>query len=140
MTKVLQNKYLLISVQFFLGLIFIIAGAQKIIDPSGFAESIMNYRIFPLFSINYIAITLPWIELISGILLIFGKYVKENALIYSVLMSAFIILVMSAIFRGLDFECGCFGTNDATRVGWIKILENIGLLTLSVYVYLFGEK
>jgi uncharacterized membrane protein YphA (DoxX/SURF4 family) len=130
----------LISVQFFLGLIFIIAGAQKIIDPSGFAESIMNYRIFPLFSINYIAITLPWIELISGILLIFGKYVKENALIYSVLMSAFIILVMSAIFRGLDFECGCFGTNDATRVGWIKILENIGLLTLSVYVYLFGEK
>lgn len=140
MKIVLENKYLLISVQFFLGLIFIIAGAQKIINPNGFAESIMNYRIFPLVSINYIAITLPWIELISGILLIFGKYVKENALIYSVLMAAFIILVMSAIFRGLDFECGCFGTNDATSVGWMKILENVGLLTLSVYVYLFGEK
>lgn len=140
MKIVLKNKYFLISVQFFLGLIFIIAGAQKIINPNGFAESIMNYRIFPLVSINYIAITLPWIELISGILLIFGKYVKENALIYSVLMAAFIILVMSAIFRGLDFECGCFGTNDATRVGWMKILENVGLLTLSVYVYLFGEK
>ncbi len=140
MTKILRNKFILLAAQFFIGLIFIIAGAQKIIDPNGFAESIINYRAFPLFSINIIAITLPWIEIVSGILLIFNKYIKENAFLISVLLVAFILLVISAVLRGLDFECGCFGTNDATRVGWFKVLENIGLLLLTGYIYFFSEK
>lgn len=139
MTKILRNKFILLAAQFFIGLIFIIAGAQKIIDPNGFAESIINYRVFPLFSINLIAITVPWIEIVSGILLIFNKYIKENAILISAFLLAFILLVISAIFRGLDFECGCFGTNDATRVGWFKILENFALLAVAVYIYFFSD-
>lgn len=140
MRNIIGMKYFMLAIQFFLGLIFVFAGIQKIIDPNAFAESIMNYRVFPLFSINLIVITVPWIELVAGILLIFNKYVKENSIIFSVLLTFFIVLVISAILRGLDFECGCFGTNDAVRVGWLKVLENTGLLATALFIYFFGEQ
>ena len=139
MRNILSNKYLQQTLKFVLGLVFIIAGIQKIIDPNAFADSIANYRVFPIFTINFFAITVPWIELVSGILLIFNKHVKENSLLLGSLLLIFIVLVFSALIRGLDFECGCFGTNDATRVGWMKIFENIGLLFIAVIIFFFGK-
>ena len=139
MRNILSNKYLQQTLKFVLGLVFIIAGIQKIIDPNAFADSIANYRVFPIFTINFFAITVPWVELVSGILLIFNKHVKENSLLLGSLLLIFIVLVFSALIRGLDFECGCFGTNDATRVGWMKIFENIGLLFIAVIIFFYGK-
>ena len=139
MRNIFSNKYLQQTLKFVLGLVFIIAGIQKIIDPNAFADSIANYRVFPIFTINFFAITVPWIELVSGILLIFNKHVKENSLLLGSLLLIFIVQVFSALIRGLDFECGCFGTNDATRVGWMKIFENIGLLFIAVIIFFYGK-
>ena len=47
-------------------------------------------------------------------------------------MLAFTLGVLSAVARGLDFECGCFGTSDASRVGLQKLLANTGMLVVSV--------
>jgi hypothetical protein len=41
------------------------------------------------------------------------------------LLVAFTAGVGLAMARGLDFECGCFGTSDHTRVGAFKLLQNI---------------
>ena len=41
--------------------------------------------------------------------------------------------------RGLDIECGCFGTSDASRVGTAKLIENVGLLALAVIASLAPE-
>ena len=42
------------------------------------------------------------------------------------------LAVLAALLRGLDIECGCFGTADASRVGVVKVLENFGMLALAV--------
>jgi hypothetical protein len=47
------------------------------------------------------------------------------------MMAVFIVAVAVAMARGLDIECGCFGTADGTRVGFVKLLENSGMFALA---------
>ncbi len=137
--KAIRNKYIVWVAQAFIGFIFIYAGIEKIADPAGFSNSIANYKLLPNFAINFFAVTIPWIELVVGILLIFDFYVKENAIIFSSLILIFTLMVFISILRGLNIDCGCFGTSDGQTVGIVKILENLGLLILGIYVYFFGD-
>ncbi len=137
--KFVSNKYLVWIAQAFIGFIFIYAAIEKIADPAGFGDSIANYKLVPRFAIHFFAIAVPWVELIVGILLIFNFYVKENAVIFSTLIAAFTIMIFISVLRGLDIDCGCFGTSDGQVVGVIKIIENIGLLLLGIYVFFFGD-
>ena len=137
--KLVRNKYIVWIAQAFIGFIFIYAAIEKIANPAGFSDSIANYKLLPNFAINFFAIAIPWIELIVGILLIFNFYVKENALIFSSLIAIFTIMIFISVLRGLDINCGCFGTTDGQEVGISKILENLGLMILGIYVFFFGD-
>lgn len=128
MKNILSNKYLLFFVRIILSVIFIYAGMEKISYPAGFSDSINNYKILPLFTVNFLAIILPWIELIAGVLLLFGIRVKENSFIISVLLSIFIIAIVISLIRGLNIDCGCFGTFSGSKVGIYKLIENSLLL------------
>lgn len=138
--KFLTNTYVLWITKVFIGLIFVLSGIEKIADPAGFSDAIANYKLMPNFVINFFAISIPWIELISGILLIFNQYIKENTFIYISLMSIFTIMVLIAVLRGLDIDCGCFGTQNVQAVGITKIIENLALIILGVYVFIYNDK
>ena len=140
MSKFFNNKYLHTIIRLFLGFIFIYAAITKISDAEEFSQAIYNYKLLPLSFVNILAIILPWIELCSGILLIFGILVKENSAIIFGLLIIFIIAVTISLFRGLDISCGCFGTVEGSKVGLLKILENIGLLILSIILIKFDSK
>ena len=137
--NILNNKYLLLTIRLFFGFVFIYASVTKISDPEGFAQAIYNYKLLPLFLVNILAIILPWIELTTGILLLFGVSVKENSVILNGLLVIFIIAIIISLFRGLDINCGCFGTVDGAKVGLQKILENIGLLILGFVLIKFDS-
>ena len=94
----------------------------------------------PDFTINFLAIAFPWIELVAGILLIFGIAVKENSAILSALLFVFIVAIIISIARGLNIDCGCFGTVEGSKVGLIKILENVGLLIIGLILMKFDSK
>lgn len=133
--KILTNKYSILLYRIILSVVFIFAGLEKIISPDVFAESISNYKLFPNFSINIIAITVPWIELITGLFLLFGITIKETLKIINSMMLFFIIIILFALVRGLDIECGCFGTHNAQKVGFIKLFENTILLSFGILLY-----
>jgi uncharacterized membrane protein YphA (DoxX/SURF4 family) len=137
--QILNNKYLLLIIRLVLGFVFIYAAVTKISDPNGFSQAIYNYKLLPLFLVNILAIILPWVELSAGFLLVFGVSVKENSAIISGLLIIFILAVLISFFRGLDIECGCFGTVDGSKVGLQKILENVGLLILGIILIKFDS-
>ena len=140
LNNILNNKFLLLAIRFVLGFIFIFAAVTKVADPVGFSQSIYNYKLMPDFIINFLAIAIPWIELVAGILLVFGITVKENSAILSGLLVVFIIAVAISLARGLDIDCGCFGTVDGSKVGIMKILENSGLLILGLILIKFDSR
>ena len=63
------------------------------------------------------------------------KLLLPASLIIAFLMIVFIIAISSAIFRGLDIECGCYGS--ATSADWTRIVEDFFLLAFSVYILFF---
>jgi len=140
LNKILNNNILLLIIRLYFGFIFIYAAVTKITDPAGFSQSIYNYKLIPEFSINFLALFFPWIELVTGIFLVFGISVKENSAILSGLLVIFIFAIAISLFRGLNIDCGCFGTVDGSKVGLIKILENVGLLILGLILIKFDSK
>ncbi len=109
-----------------LGLVFIYAALEKIIDPEAFALVIDNYRLLPQRLVAPVALTLPWLELWAGVLVLIGLWKRAAALILAGLLTAFLVAVSYNLYRGLDFECGCFGSGS--RQAGIDLLWQDGLL------------
>ena len=139
LSKILANNFILFGARLVLSFVFIFAAVSKTADPQAFSQTIANYRLLPDFLINISAIVLPWIELCAGLLLLFGISVKENSAVLSGLLIIFISAIFISILRGLDIECGCFGTVDGSKVGIIKILENAGLLVLGLILLKYSS-
>jgi putative oxidoreductase len=118
--------------RFILGAVFIYAGVQKIFVPAEFSQSIQNYMILPAAMTNLVAIFLPWLEIYCGILLLAGIFIRASAILISLMNLVFITAVLSALIRGLDINCGCFGSD--TPADWFKILENLMLLAMSLHL------
>jgi len=137
--SLLSNKYFLLLSRIVIGFLFIYAGIVKIADPESFARSILNFKVLPEYLVNLAAIIIPWIELISGILLLFGIAVRENALIIMHLLGIFIILIIVSIFRGLNIDCGCFGTSSGNSIGISKIIEDVLMLLPVIQLFFFGS-
>ena len=140
MTTVLSNKYLLLFSRLILGVIFIVAGIDKIANPDAFSASIEAYKLLPYSLINVVALIIPWIELICGIFLVGGVYLRGASALLSILLVVFIFAIISAMMRELKIDCGCFGKEHATPVSWMKVLEDLGLFVLGIHLLLFGDK
>lgn len=117
-----------------LGLVFAYAAVEKIFDPAAFALTIDNYRLFPAFSIGPLAIVLPWLEMITALaVLIGGPWKRPAALILAVLLISFMLAVGFNLARGLDFQCGCFGSADGgRRAGLTLLIQDTLLLVCAI--------
>lgn len=115
-----------------IGAVFIAAALAKIGDVGAFAGQIHNFRMIPIWSENLLAMTLPWIELVAGLCLVFDVRRRAAGALVSALMVVFLVAVGQAIARDLSIECGCFGKAGSATVGLKKMLENTGLLLVSI--------
>ena len=86
----------------FLGGFYVVAGALKIPNPGKFAEAVGNYRLLPHSLINLVAITLPPIEVVAGLFLIFGLWRRASAWLINLMTLVFIAAISSAVARGLS--------------------------------------
>jgi putative oxidoreductase len=137
MRQILQNTYAVLLARVVLGVLCIVASAGKVSDPGAFAVSVASYRLLPHNATLLVATVLPWMELICGGLLVLGVFHRGAGLLLFWLLVVFTVAVGSALVRGLDISCGCFTQDpNAAKIGWQKILENLGLIGLSLIVTL----
>jgi uncharacterized membrane protein YphA (DoxX/SURF4 family) len=134
MKKIINNPILILILRLIVGYVFITFGIGKIANPEKFVGEIANYNLLPEIFLNIFALILPWLEVITGILLTLGMRIRANAVISAGLMIVFILAVVWAISMGLDINCGCSSTNPQ-KIGFPKLLENLGLLLSSVIIY-----
>jgi uncharacterized membrane protein YphA (DoxX/SURF4 family) len=129
-----------LGVRLFLGLVFLFAAADKILHPAAFAETITNSRILPEWLIHWVAIILPWVELLLGWFLIFGIWLPGGSFLSTVLLLIFAGSVAFNMLRGLDIQCGCFSTSEKPIHGapmlWY-VLRDTAFFMLSLYLFLY---
>ncbi|MGB9893699.1 MAG: MauE/DoxX family redox-associated membrane protein [Candidatus Saccharicenans sp.] len=122
-----KNKYFLLLLRLIVGGVFIWAAAAKIADPLTFAQDVKNYRLVGQTLSFLTAITLPWVELIAGVCLIIGIFPRSSSLLISGLLLFFILLVTITMIRGIDVDCGCFGTFSRKADLWLILEDSIWL-------------
>jgi uncharacterized membrane protein YphA (DoxX/SURF4 family) len=113
------------------GVLLGVAALAKLGDLPSFAVQIHNFRILPVPLENLAAVVLPWVELVAALSLVLGVRRRAGAVVATGLLAVFTLAVAAALARGLDIECGCFGTADASRVGLGKLLQNLALLAVA---------
>lgn len=102
-----------------------------------FAEGIANYRMLPAQANQLLAVTLPWIEISCGLLLLAGLWTRAAAALSGGLFLTFSIALGVALLRGLDIECGCFGTGSGAKAGVAGLLIDLAALASCLLVIRF---
>jgi uncharacterized membrane protein YphA (DoxX/SURF4 family) len=99
--------------------VFCLAGFLKISDPIGFHADLLAYELpMPDLLSRLIAVALPCLELICGVGLITGFWRESVSLLAVAMSSIFVLMLTQAMIRGLDLNCGCFGS---ARGLWINL-------------------
>ena len=101
-----------------LAAVFLYAAYTKLRQPwLLFAMSIDSYQLLPQWAVLFVARTLPWMELLLGLLLASGYVLPYAALATSAQLLVFFSVMVRAYIKGLGIDCGCFGVGEALT-GW----------------------
>ena len=112
--------------------VLLAAAVPKLADPAAFAAKLPNYRLFPDVLVNVVATTAPMLELLAALALLSGRLYRGGVWLSVGLMAMFTALIGSALARGIDLDCGCFGTAvQAEPVGVLDLVRNVVLLGLT---------
>jgi putative oxidoreductase len=122
-----------------LGAVFIYASWNKIAQPREFARIVYHYqlvgpsRALGYLPANLLAVTLPWVELATGALLVVGLWRREAAAVAGLMLVTFLVAVSWALANGIDIaNCGCFSvTAEGRALGWKLILGDAALLAVA---------
>lgn len=136
------RAWLALPIRWYLGGLFVLSCQHKIAHPGSFAVDVATYGILPLSLVNMTAITLPWVELASGIMLIVGLRARAAAFLVSCMLVMFLVALIIALAQGLDMSCGCFASQGAQGedpISAMTVFRDLGWLTLSLFVMLFDD-
>src|SRR3954469_3264847 len=117
-----------------IGGFFVYAGVVKIADPVEFARDIDNYKMLPWQPSVWVALYLPWLEILCGLALLTRVLFRGAVFVVTGLMIVFVVASIVAKARGLDVSCGCFGhASQYLNFTWHLVLDVLllgGLLLL----------
>ena len=137
-----------------LGVIFIYAGYSKLFYPnrmfwplpllkfsiaanlSNFGFQVQSYKLLSAAGVNFVAHTLPFAEIILGLLLLIGWRLRIWATIITLIMLGFLTVITRAYLLHMDINCGCFAI--AEKVSLNKVLEDAVLALLAVLMTVFA--
>lgn len=126
-----------------IGLIFIYASYSKILNPYSFYRATLEYELLPLFAVPFFSIILPWIEMFTGLCLIFGALYRSSNLIFFVMLVAFEIGIIINLLRGRDMDCGCGLPLDligiSEKLTWMTVWRDSVFIFMSAYLVFFSK-
>jgi uncharacterized membrane protein YphA (DoxX/SURF4 family) len=137
-----------------LGPIFIYAGYSKLFLPNShfwpyfflkfsvsanianFAVQVEAFKLLPPGGVQFVAHTLPFTEIILGLLLLIGWRLRIWATLLTLIMLGFFVVVTRAYLLHMNINCGCFATPEPIDLK--KILEDAALAALAATMTVFA--
>ncbi|MDQ1286516.1 MAG: hypothetical protein QG622_81 [Actinomycetota bacterium] len=123
----------------FLAGVFVLSGWPKLLDAEGTVRSVRAFQILPEALVPAFGYALPVVELAVAGLLLAGLFTRYAALVFAGMMLMFLGGIGAAWARGLEIDCGCFGStgtlvNDPVP-GYIKdIIRDTAFLAVALMV------
>jgi uncharacterized membrane protein YphA (DoxX/SURF4 family) len=141
MERCLGNRWFLLLLRLVIGGAFLYAGYLKVRDGVAFADSIASFKILPPAGINLLAMGLPPLEMILGVMLVTGWRVRVASLGVLVLSIIFAFALGQALMRGLQVDCGCFGSGKpSTLKTFLGLGRDVLLIAASSWLWVRGDE
>ena len=135
--KFLQNRVVVIALRWALAAVFIYAGTTQLGTPQNFSDSIASFAILPNSLIIILALGLPPVEIIAGLAIFIGIQRRPAIFGLTALTFIFMIVLGSAIVRGISLDCGGFGSGKPSiSAAWIALRRDIPILAVAILLYL----
>ena len=140
-----------------LGGIFVYAGYAKLTYPnhnlwpyfmlkfsiaanlSTFAFQVESFKVLGAAGSSFVAHTLPYAEIVLGLLLLIGWQLRIWAALVSLLLAGFLTVVTRAFLLHMDINCGCFGTPEPLTVFTVLRDGALAALAIAMTVFAFQE-
>jgi putative oxidoreductase len=129
-----------------LGLVLLWAAVGKLANLQDFFAALLAYRLpLPADMIRGIAIVLPWIELLCGLLLVACRQ-SPGAMAWALaLFAIFAVCTGQAWLRGLNIACGCLDLRlvgiraGSAAAGWLESVRfafarSLALAAVALYL------
>ncbi len=127
--------------------IFIYAGYAKLtmgmhprppigVALSFFALQVDSYQILPTRGVNFVAHTLPFAEIVLGLLLLLGVGLRIWATLITLIMLGFFAAVVRSYALGLQINCGCFATPEPLTIK--TVFRDGALVALALVMTIFA--
>lgn len=117
--------------------VFLYAAYNKVWEPAKFAASVATYDMVPLWAVNAVSVTMVWLEILVGTMLLLGLQTRAAAVWASALLVFFTGLMLYAGITGAGFDCGCFpggGEAAAHQAGYEGALRDALFLLPALWV------
>jgi uncharacterized membrane protein YphA (DoxX/SURF4 family) len=139
------------------GLIFVYAGYSKVFLPnqhlwpyfilrfsvssnlSTFAFQVESYKVLSAAGSAFVAHTLPFVEIVLGLLLLIGWRFRVWASLATAILLGFLCLVTRAYLLHMDINCGCFGAPEPLTIKTVARDGALLALALLMTVFAFQE-
>jgi uncharacterized membrane protein YphA (DoxX/SURF4 family) len=123
-----RQRLVVLVLRVLIGAVFVYAAYTKLRQSwLLFALSIDSYQLLPEWAVFALARTLPWFELLIGILLIAGTWLRYLSVVAAGILGLFFTVMVVAYYRGGGIDCGCFGVGEPLSA---KTLMRDGALVL----------
>jgi uncharacterized membrane protein YphA (DoxX/SURF4 family) len=136
------------------GGIFVYAGYAKLVYPnhnlwpwfmlkfsvaanlSTFAFQVESYKVLSAAGASFVAHTLPFAEIVLGLLLLIGWHLRIWATMVSAILVGFLCVVTRAYLLHMDINCGCFGTPEPLT--FMTVIRDSALVALALLMTVFA--
>jgi uncharacterized membrane protein YphA (DoxX/SURF4 family) len=137
-----------------LGGVFVYAGFSKLLLPnthlwpmfvlkfslsmnlSSFAQQVESYKMISREASQLVAHTLPFVEIVLGLLLLIGWRLRIWSTTITVIMVGFLAAVTRAYLLHMDIDCGCFGTPE--RLTGMTVVRDAVFTGLALLMTIFA--
>lgn len=134
-----MSRWLRLFLRLALGAIFVYAAWVKLREPwQMFASAVDAYGLVPMWVVKLVARVLPWAELLIGLLLISGWFLRASSIAASALLLGFFAVMVRTYASGIQIECGCFGPGDVISIRSLArdgslLLASLGLAGMAIW-------
>lgn len=140
-----MKNFVGVVARFGLAAVWLYSGLIKLLNPLESRQAVQAYELLPSDLVPMVAVALPAFEVILGLLLVLGLFLRPVAVLSGALLLVFIGGIISAWARGLQIDCGCFGgggydENAGPATYLTEIARDLGFLALAVFVYVWPWK
>ena len=126
-----------LTLRLLLGALFVWTGWEKTKDPNAFLFSIRSFHILHDPYAAWVAMGLPWLEILAGAALVSGVLVDGGLATIAGMLAVFLWAIIYSWQRGLDINCGCFGGDEATSGFTELITRDVILLSVALGLLIY---